>query len=100
MSALGQESSVDYRQWLFTRRSCTQNDFVYIHDGRVHNMILSIYTMVVYIMSVVYIHDRFVLINLGQQLRKFFVFFIEFFFTNLFRLPAVPNVFPPPQIYN
>ena len=31
-------------------------------------MILSIYTMVVYIkMYVVYIHDRFVLLNLGQH---------------------------------
>ena len=35
-------------------------------------MILSIYTMLVYIMYVVYIHDRFVLLNLGQQVRKFF----------------------------
>ena len=71
------------RQWLFTRRSCTQNDFVYIHDGRVHNIILSIYTMVVYIMSVVYIHDCLVLINLGQQVRCFSGFFY-IFFTNLF----------------
>ena len=33
-------------------------------------MILSIYTMAVYKMSVAYIHDRFVLINLGQQVQK------------------------------
>ena len=73
-------------QWLFTRRSCTQNHFVYIHDGRVHNMILSIYTMVVYIMSVVYIHDSFVLMNIGQQVRKFFVLLLRFFCIKLIQL--------------
>ena len=49
-------------------------------------MILSIYTMVVYIMSVVYIHDRFVLIYLGQQVRKFFVLLQLLFFYKLIQL--------------
>ena len=78
-------------QWLFTLRSCTQNDFVYIHDRRVPNMILSIYTMVGYIMYVVYIHDRFVLLNLGQQVRKFFGVFFRVFFYKL--IQYVPRIF-------
>ena len=55
------------------------------------NMILSIYTMVVYIMYVVYIHDRYVLLNLGQQVRKFFGVFFRVFFYKL--IQYVPRIF-------